>query len=430
MSSPRGTKPAAETPREGSVEIAGGKDGSFHHLKTDGVVRSPRKSRVLVVAGARPNFIKIAPLMACLRPEGSEAAVETLLVHTGQHYDEAMSDLFFHQLGIPAPDVNLEVGSGKQGQQTGGIILRFEPVVEDWKPDAVVVVGDVNSTIACALVAVKLGVRVAHVEAGLRSFDRTMPEEINRLLTDAIADELFVTEPSGVTNLRREGIAENRIHLVGNVMIDSLRRFLPVAQRSGVLEKLKLSAGAAERPQPFALLTLHRPSNVDEAKKLRALLEVLAEIARELPVLFPVHPRTLGNIESFGLKSLVRTAWSPGDRGVWMVPPLGYLEFLHLMSKATMVLTDSGGIQEETTALGVPCLTLRENTERPITVDQGTNTLVGTDPARILSAARGILAGRGKSGRVPALWDGKAAERIVSILLERLVGDQQSAEPG
>jgi UDP-N-acetylglucosamine 2-epimerase (non-hydrolysing) len=390
-------------------------------------VRSPKKPRVLVVAGARPNFIKVAPLMVCLRPDRGDAPAETLLVHTGQHYDEAMSHLFFNQLGIPAPDVNLEVGSGKQGQQTGGIIVRFEPVVEEWKPDAVVVVGDVNSTIACAVVAVKLGVPVAHIEAGLRSFDRTMPEEINRLLTDAIAEMLFVTEPSGVANLRREGIAEDKIHLVGNVMIDSLRRFLPVARGSGVLEKLKLVAGrATDKPRPFALLTLHRPSNVDRKEKLHGLLEVVTGIASELPVLFPVHPRTMANIESFGLQSLVRTTWSPGDCGVWMMPPLGYLEFLHLMSEATMVLTDSGGIQEETTALGVPCLTLRENTERPITVDEGTNTLVGSDPARILGAAREILAGRGKRGRVPALWDGKAAERIVKTLLANLHSDNRS----
>jgi len=388
-----------------------------------------KKPRVLLVAGARPNFVKIAPLAAQLRPPGREARADVLLVHTGQHYDDAMSALFFEQLGIPRPDINLEVGSGSHGKQTGEIMVRFEPVVAEWKPDVVVVVGDVNSTVACALVAVKLGVRVAHVEAGLRSFDRTMPEEINRLLTDATADYLFVTEPSGVRNLRREGIAEEKIFLVGNVMIDSLRSFLPVAQRSNVLQEMRLmgdstgpgrSAGPGKRARPFALLTLHRPSNVDEKEKLARLLDVLNLIGRQLPVIFPAHPRTQQNMERFGLAARVRTDWGPGDCGVWMTAPIGYLEFLHLMSEATFVLTDSGGIQEETTVLGVPCLTLRENTERPITVEEGTNTLVGRDMDRIVRCAQEILAGRGKRGRVPQLWDGRAAERIVNILLEQL----------
>lgn len=393
-------------------------------LRPDPLMPSRKPTRMLVVAGARPNFVKIAPLMHRLAAPELAARAETLLVHTGQHYDEAMSRLFFDQLGIPRPQINLEVGSGSHGQQTGEVLARFEPVVAEWKPQVVVVVGDVNSTLACALVAAKACVPVAHVEAGLRSFDRTMPEEINRLLTDTISDLLFASEPSGVENLRREGVPAERIHLVGNVMIDSLRRFLPGAQQSSALRDFGLQPDSRpappRRPRRFSLLTLHRPSNVDEREKLAALLEVLGEIGRDLPVLFPAHPRTRERIERFGLSSRVRTAWTEADRGVLLTAPIGYLEFLHLMSEATFVMTDSGGIQEETTALGVPCLTLRENTERPITVEEGTNTLVGTDPRRILEEVGRILAGRGKQGRTPALWDGQAAARIVSILLERL----------
>jgi UDP-N-acetylglucosamine 2-epimerase (non-hydrolysing) len=396
----------------------------------------PRKLRLLLVAGARPNFVKIAPLMDALSDRAGRA--ETLLVHTGQHYDEALSKSFFDQLGIPRPDVNLEVGSASHAKQTAEVMARFEPVVEDWKPDVVVVVGDVNSTVACALVAAKLGVRVAHVEAGLRSFDRTMPEEINRLLTDAISDFLFVTEPSGVENLRREGVAPEKIHLVGNVMIDSLKKFLPIAKKSSALRDFQLlpSEGAGDMPWadsapgtatgarhlPFALLTLHRPSNVDEPEKLGKILDVLNEIGRDLPVFFPVHPRTRERLDRFGLTRWARTSWSYKDlvhkhACVLLAPPVGYLEFLHLMSEATFVLTDSGGIQEETTALGVPCLTLRDNTERPITVSQGTNQLVGADPDKILAAAKTILSGETKRGRVPDLWDGAAASRIIDILL-------------
>lgn len=378
--------------------------------------------RILVVAGARPNFVKIAPLFDRLAPHRVANKVESFLVHTGQHYDGALSNLFFQQMGIPPPDINLEVGSGSHGKQTGEIMARFEPVVKQWKPDVVVVVGDVNSTLACALVATKMEIRVAHVEAGLRSFDRCMPEEINRMLTDAIADDLFVTEQAGVENLQREGIPASKIHLVGNVMIDSLRKFLPVARRSSALHDMRLLADRGDKgpgkPPRFALMTLHRPSNVDELGQLAALLEALEEIGREIPVLFPAHPRTRKNIERFGLMGRVRTEWDANDNGVWLTEPLGYLEFLHLMSEATLVLTDSGGIQEETTILGVPCLTLRDNTERPITVSEGTNTLVGRDPARIVAAARKALAGNGKKGQAPPLWDGRAAERIVSILLD------------
>ena len=381
--------------------------------------------RILVVAGARPNFVKIAPLMEQLAAAKARGAqVETLLLHTGQHYDAKMSHLFFEQMQIPAPDVNLEVGSGTHGQQTGEVMIRFEPVVRDWHPDTVVVVGDVNSTIACALVAAKMNVRVAHVEAGLRSFDRTMPEEVNRVLTDAISDLLFVSEPSGVDNLRAEGIAAEKIHLVGNVMIDSLRRFLPLAQQSSALRDLGLIGdGRGETEQagtpvlPFALVTLHRPSNVDEQESLERILRVLAEIGREIAVLFPVHPRTRERIAKFSLGHFVRDSWGSEKRGVMLCDPLGYLEFLHLQSAAKLVLTDSGGIQEETTALGVPCLTLRENTERPITVTEGTNILVGSDPTVILREARAILHGNSKAGRCPALWDGKTASKIVDLLL-------------
>jgi UDP-N-acetylglucosamine 2-epimerase (non-hydrolysing) len=395
-----------------------------------------RKLRLLLVAGARPNFVKIAPLMDALRARADRA--ETLLVHTGQHYDEALSKTFFDQMGIPRPDVNLEVGSASHAKQTAEVMTRFEPVVEEWKPDVVVVVGDVNSTVACALVACKLGVRVAHVEAGLRSFDRTMPEEINRLLTDAISDFLFVTEPSGVENLQHEGVAPEKIHLVGNVMIDSLKKFLPIAKKSTALHDYHLLPSERDgdmpwadssfgempgsRPLPFALLTLHRPSNVDEPEKLGRILDVLNEIGSQIPVFFPVHPRTRERLDRFGLTRWARTQWTYKElvhkhACVLLAPPVGYLEFLHLMSEAKLVLTDSGGIQEETTALGVPCLTLRDNTERPITVTQGTNQLVGSDPDKILAAAKAILSGESKRGRVPDLWDGAAASRIIDILL-------------
>lgn len=386
-----------------------------------------KPARILVVAGARPNFVKIAPLMEQWKGKRAAGRAETLLVHTGQHYDDALSRIFFDQLQIPRPDVTLEVGSASHARQTGEIMTRFEPVVMEWEPDVVVVVGDVNSTVACALVATKLGARVAHVEAGLRSFDRTMPEEINRLLTDAISDFLFVTEPTGVANLRREGIAEEKIHLVGNVMIDSLRRFLPVARQSSVLRDFGLRSdmqpsGATAKPRPFGVLTLHRPSNVDRAEDLAPLLEVLNEIGRDIPILFPCHPRTRERMERFGLAGKTRQEWKEADCGVLLTKPIGYLEFLHLMSEATFVLTDSGGIQEETTVLGVPCLTLRENTERPITIDEGTNTLVGTDPGKIRGAVEETLATGGKKGRVPKFWDGQASERIAEILLRGLCG--------
>jgi UDP-N-acetylglucosamine 2-epimerase (non-hydrolysing) len=358
--------------------------------------------KILNIVGARPNLPKIAPLM---REMQRHPDIEPILVHTGQHYDEKLSDIFFRQMGIPAPHVNLEVGSGSHAAQTAEILKRIEPVLLDHKPDLVLVVGDVNSTIAVSLAAVKLGIRVAHVEAGLRSFDRSMPEEINRILTDAIADYLFVTEEDAIAHLLKEGRPREAIHLVGNVMIDSLRHFLPIAQQSPIGDDLGLKEGPDWRR--FAVLTLHRPSNVDSTEKLSQLISAIDAVAAEVPVIFPVHPRTQQCLTQAGITH------HPQLR---VIPPVGYLDFLCLLSKATIVLTDSGGIQEETTALGVPCLTLRENTERPITISEGTNLLVGTDPAKIVAAAQNILQGNSKSGRIPPLWDGHAAERIVEIL--------------
>ena len=354
--------------------------------------------KILAVVGARPNFMKIAPLLHEMR---SRPSLTSLLVHTGQHYDEKMSKLFFEQLHIPRPDVDLEVGSGSHAVQTAEVMRRFEPVLLEHRPDVVLVVGDVNSTLACALTAVKLGIEVAHVEAGLRSFDRTMPEEINRLLTDAISRWLFVTEPSGVTNLKREGIPDERIYLVGNVMIDTLLRCRDRAEESGILEQLGVPSGG------YGVLTLHRPANVDDPAQFAPLFAALARIAQRLPLVFPVHPRTRKSLAAIGAET---------TPGVILTEPLGYLDFMKLMAHARLVLTDSGGIQEETTVLGVPCLTLRANTERPITCEEGTNQLVGLDPAAIETAALATLERPRGASRVPALWDGGAAKRIVDVL--------------
>jgi UDP-N-acetylglucosamine 2-epimerase (non-hydrolysing) len=370
----------------------------------------------MLVAGARPNFMKIAPIMAA--GEG-DPRIEPILVHTGQHYDERMSRLFFEELGIPRPDVDLEVGSASHAIQTAEIIRRFERVCLEHRPAVVVVVGDVNSTIACALVAAKLGIKIAHVEAGLRSFDRTMPEEINRVLTDRISDLLFTTEASANANLRDEGVDPTRIHFVGNVMIDTLLQHRRRAAASAILYDLGFvdGTGLAGIP-PYGVVTLHRPSNVDRSECLETLFAALGEIATDIPLIFPVHPRTAKHIEKFGLgHRLHGDGNSPGSvgHGIHAIPPLGYLDFLHLVANAGVVLTDSGGLQEETTVLGVPCVTLRDNTERPVTCEQGTNRIVGTDPARIITAARDALDRRWEPC-MPELWDGHAAERIVEIL--------------
>ena len=359
--------------------------------------------KILNVVGARPNFMKMAPIIAAINRRSNE--VSQTLVHTGQHYDEAMSAVFFGDLRMPEPDISLETRSGTPTRQMARIMPLFEEVLISQQPDWVVVVGDVNSTIACALVASKLNVRIAHVEAGLRSFDRTMPEEINRLLTDQLADLLLTPSADADANLLREGIPIERIVRVGNVMIDTLFQQIERARNSAILDELEL------RPREFAALTLHRPANVDNSEVLSRICSAIGEIARELPVIFPAHPRTQARMREFGLVTPV---------GVHEIAPLGYLDFLQLWSNARLALTDSGGLQEETTALGVPCLTLRENTERPITIEQGSNRLVGSNPGRIVGAAREILSGGvSYTARAPELWDGHAADRIVEALIAR-----------
>jgi UDP-N-acetylglucosamine 2-epimerase (non-hydrolysing) len=352
---------------------------------------------ITCVVGARPNFIKMAAIVQELR---RRSRFSPRLVHTGQHFSADMSDSFFEDLDLPHPDVNLEAGGGSHTQQTAQIMMALEGELHASRPDLLLVVGDVNSTLAAALVGAKLEIPIAHVEAGLRSFDRRMPEEINRIVTDVLAEYLFVTEPSGVQNLLAEGIPERKIHLVGNVMIDTLMRFRDKAAASQILDRLALV------PRCYAVVTLHRPSNVDDPRKLGSLLSMLSEIGARVPVVFPVHPRTRQRIP----------ADAPLDSRVILTPPLSYLDFLRLMSDARLVLTDSGGIQEETTILGVPCLTMRENTERPVTIEHGTNKLVGTDPARIHSIAMNALETEPEPGRIPELWDGNAAGRILDIL--------------
>jgi UDP-N-acetylglucosamine 2-epimerase (non-hydrolysing) len=368
------------------------------------------KHTLVCVVGARPNFMKIAPIIRQLQAVGH--LIQPYLVHTGQHYDQAMKDTFFQQLGIPVPDKDLEVGSGSHAVQTANIMLRFEPVLDEVKPFAVLVVGDVNSTIACGLVAVKKNIPLIHVEAGLRSYDRAMPEEINRILTDQLSDVLFTTERAAADNLLREGIAAERISFAGNVMIDTL---LANCQQASSLQATLNNYGCERvlTEKNYALLTLHRPSNVDDPQTLAQLIRVIGEISLKLPVIFPVHPRTQQKIADAGLLSAL-----PAER-VIMLPPVAYLEMLGLMQSARLVLTDSGGLQEETTALGVPCVTLRENTERPITVTEGTNTIVGVDPVKIMQCVDDILVSGGKSGRVPEYWDGVAAERIVAEIVRR-----------
>lgn len=363
--------------------------------------------RILSVAGARPNFMKIGPVHRALL--ASDARFESRIVHTGQHYDDEMSDVFFRQLRLPEPDVHLGVGSASHAVQTARIMQAFETVVEQEDPDLVLVVGDVNSTVACALVAAKLHVPVAHVEAGLRSFDRRMPEEINRILTDRLSDFLFVTERSGVENLRAEGVEEDRIHFVGNVMIDSLVRFREKARDRPVRRELELG------DRDYLLMTMHRPANVDRAGPLRRVVEMMELLAEQRTLVFPMHPRTRKSLERHGL-------WGRAEalEGLRVVEPLGYLDFLHLMEHANVVVTDSGGIQEETTYLEVPCLTVRESTERPATVEMGTNELVPLDPGLISDQVARILADGPPSGQVPPLWDGEAARRIVEVLEQEL----------
>jgi UDP-N-acetylglucosamine 2-epimerase (non-hydrolysing) len=350
---------------------------------------------VLHVVGARPNFMKVAPVIAAFR----EHAVRQTLVHTGQHYDAGMSDVFFQQLGIPAPDINLAVGSGSHAAQTAEIMVRFEAVVLRERPDVVLVYGDVNSTVAASLVCAKLGVLVGHVEAGLRSFDRTMPEEVNRLVTDQLADLLFTPSEDADVNLVKEGIDDQKIFRVGNVMIDTLVRLLPEA---------KAAAEETGDSEPYVLVTLHRPSNVDQPEALGRLLTALNELSREVKIVFPVHPRTRARMDEIG--------WRP-EAGMSLIDPIGYVECLALQTRATLIITDSGGIQEESTFLRVPCITMRKNTERPVTVSVGTNVLVGDDTRRMLDAARRVIRGRAPRGQVPALWDGQASRRIADIVM-------------
>lgn len=364
---------------------------------------------VICVVGARPNFMKMAPILRAFAVH--QPAIPTLLLHTGQHYDRDMNDKLFEDLRLPHPDINLEVGSGSHAVQTAEVMRRFEPILDEKKPSCVLVVGDVNSTLACTLVAVKKGIPVVHVEAGLRSYDRGMPEEINRVLTDQVADLLYITERSAAGNLAREGIAAERIRFVGNVMIDSLLSNRELARSPAEsVRAVNSDPSLITSDQGYGVVTMHRPSNVDNAEVLSSLLGVLREIAESVPLVFALHPRTKANIERFGLGYLVNT------QRMIMLPPQGYLEMLGLMAGARIVLTDSGGLQEETTALGIPCLTMRENTERPITVEQGTNTMVGRDVAAIRHHAAETLAGRGKSGRIPEYWDGNTAKRIAADL--------------
>jgi UDP-N-acetylglucosamine 2-epimerase (non-hydrolysing) len=362
--------------------------------------------KVVNVVGARPNFMKMAPIVEAMN--AYPRAFDHLLVHTGQHYDEKMSQSFFDELGMPKPDMDLGVGSGSHAEQTARVMVEFEKVCLAERPDLVIVVGDVNSTFACTITAKKLGIEVAHVEAGLRSRDMAMPEEINRLCTDVLCDYLFTTDTGAGRNLAAEGVPQNKIFFVGNVMIDTLMKHRQMAEQLSLFHDLGLEKNG------YATLTLHRPSNVDDPDVLHGILEALAEIARDLPIVFPVHPRTRKMIQQCGYDHFLETGETV--RGIWVTEPLGYLEFLHLNMNARMVLTDSGGLQEETTVLGVPCITLRHNTERPITCEQGTNRIVGNDRDAILRATAPILSGNVKPAQCPDKWDGHAAQRIVQVL--------------
>jgi UDP-N-acetylglucosamine 2-epimerase (non-hydrolysing) len=373
--------------------------------------------KIVNVVGARPNFMKIMPIIEAIenynRRKGKRV-IKDILVHTGQHYDKNMSIRFFNDLEIRPPDIYLGVGSATQAMQTAKIMIEFEKVLIKERPDLVLVVGDVNSTLACSLVAAKLHIPIAHVEAGLRSFDTRMPEEINRRLTDALATFLFTPSKDANENLKKEGIAEDKIYFVGNVMIDTLFKYLKKAKKSKILFRLGL-AKSNNQPKDYAVLTLHRPANVDDKKTLSEILIALKKISKNIPILFPVHPRTKKQIKSFDLERVVK------DSQIILTEPLGYLDFLNLFRQARFVLTDSGGIQEETTVLGIPCLTLRENTERMITVKEGTNIVVGTNPEKIINESLKILKGNIKRGRIPKLWDGYTAERIVRVLCKRIL---------
>ncbi len=404
---------------------------------TTHITTANNRKKWILIAAARPNFMKIAPLMRAIATHNRENGntIKPFLVHTGQHYDDNMSDAFFRDLQIPNPDVHLGIGSGTHAQQTGNVMIAFEQVLLAEKPDLIIVVGDVNSTLACALTAVKLHIPVAHVEAGLRSFDRAMPEEINRIMTDAIADHLFTPSPDGDENLLREGVPREKIFLVGDIMIDTLLFNLEQAKKTDILQRLGLEEPNEKEDKngirPYALLTLHRPSNVDDPKTFRRILDGLRQVATKLPILFPIHPRTKKQIAAFGLEDafvfhpsadISQTEFrNEGNRNnrIHTFDPRGYLEFLNLMAHAKMVLTDSGGIQEETTVLNIPCITLRDTTERPITVTEGTNVIVGDDPEKIIKEADRILTGNAKQGQCPQIWDGKTAERIVNVLINR-----------
>jgi UDP-N-acetylglucosamine 2-epimerase (non-hydrolysing) len=362
------------------------------------------------VVGARPNFMKVAPLHRSL--QRYHGRIRHCILHTGQHYDEKMSKVFFDDLELPAPDLYLGVGSGSHAEQTAKVMVAFEQVLLEMRPDLVIVVGDVNSTLACSVTASKLGIPVAHVEAGLRSFDRDMPEEINRLVTDVLSDFLFVTEQAGLDNLAREGVPPEKVFFVGHVMIDSLAHYLEKARATDSLARFGM------KPKEYTLVTLHRPSNVDVADNLRKILQIFEALHGETKILFPVHPRTRNRLQEMGLAEAFRAL-----EGVTLCDPIGYLDFLALMDAAALVLTDSGGIQEETTYLGVPCITLRENTERPITVDVGTNLLLGLDVDAVIRASREALKGRHKQGRIPDLWDGHAADRIIDTLSNTFLTD-------
>jgi UDP-N-acetylglucosamine 2-epimerase (non-hydrolysing) len=373
--------------------------------------------KIALVSGARPNYMKIAPIIREIRRLDQQHGlrIEFILVHTGQHYDRQLFEVFFQELELPQPHHNLSVGSSSHAVQTAEVMMRFETILEQERPNLVIVVGDVNSTLAAALTAVKLGIPVAHIEAGLRSFDRTMPEEINRVVTDAISDYLFTTEPSANENLHREGVTAGKIFFVGNVMIDSLLFYRKKAKALPLLLELELT------PKAYALLTLHRPHNVDRPEVLRGILRALQRVAKEIPIIFPCHPRTAARLQEIGpefpLNPTLRVGSPPMSGCINTLEPLSYLEFLGLMDQSALVLTDSGGIQEETTILGVPCLTLRSNTERPITIEMGTNILVGSDPDRIEAEALRALSCNSKPVKTPPLWDGKAAERIVHVFL-------------